>query len=149
MPDIDAIRRGLAANLRAVPDCNVSPYLFPDEKLVAPALQVAGLEALDYVESFGQTGRLNIVVEGVTSAASSRAGQVLFDTWLLWTVPEAIEADTQLTSRLQDSGSILTDQDPACDSLHVREFRGYRKTRLASGTEVFLGDWLIELLASG
>lgn len=154
MADIEAIRRGLAANLRTVEDCVVSPWLI--DNITKAALSVAGPERAAYFEgAFGQLAsdrgaNVPFVIEGAVSCAGGlRAGQMLFDQWILWEVPEAIEADTRLTSRLQNNGSILTDQDPACDSLAVREFRGYRRTTLPNGSDVLLGDWVVELIAGG
>ena len=146
------IRRGLAANLRAIEDCVVSPWL--QENPVRDALSVAGPEKMEYAEgAFGadasdRGGPLTIIVEGVCSLAGGlRAAQDRFDDWILWEVPEAIESDVRLTSRLNDDGSVTEDEDPACDALAVREFRGYRRERLGNGTDEFLvGDWVVDVL---
>ncbi|HSE44720.1 MAG TPA: hypothetical protein VLA89_05260 [Gemmatimonadales bacterium] len=146
------IRRGLAANLRTIEDCTVSPWL--QENPVRDALSVAGPEKMEYAEgAFGSLasdrgGPLTIIVEGVTSLAGGlRAAQDRFDNWILWEVPEAIESDVRLTSRLNDDGSTTSGQAAACDALAVREFRGYRRERLGNGTDEFLvGDWVIDVL---
>jgi hypothetical protein len=151
-----ALRRGLAANLRAVPDCVVSPWLHPDPPKLC--LSVAGpdvgSEAVGYNEGgFGELASdrgasMPMIIEGVVSCAGGlRAAQEIFDEWILWLVPEAIESDVRLTSRLNEDGTITTDQSAACDSLAVREFRGYRRERLGTGTDEFLvGDWVVDVL---
>jgi hypothetical protein len=151
-----ALRRGLAANLRAVPDCTVSTYLHPDPPKLC--LSVAGpdvgSEAVGYNEGgFGvlasdRGAQMPMIVEGVVSCAGGlRAAQEIFDEWILWLVPEAIESDVRLTSRLNEDGTITTDQAAACDFLAVREFRGYRRERLGNGTDEFLvGDWVVDVL---
>jgi hypothetical protein len=154
MADVKSIRRALAANLRTVPDCTVSPYLLPEP--LKPVLQVAAFETIEYLEGgFGELARdrgasLLVIIEGAAGAANSRSAYELFDQWLLWQVPEAIESDTRLTSRLKNDGSILVDQDPVSEALQVREFRGYRATRIpASGADVLIGDWVVEVHTSG
>src|SRR5262245_302116 len=109
------IRRGLAANLRAIEDCVVSPWLA--ENPVRDCLSVAGLERGEYDEgAFGvlasdRGGSFPIIIEGVVSLAGGlRAAQDRFDDWILWAVPEAIESDVRLTSRLNDDGTTTTGQ---------------------------------------
>lgn len=155
MPDsvMQAVRKGLAANLRAIEDCVVSPWLLEDP--IKDCLSVAGVLTAEYAEGgFGELASdrgasVPIIVEGAVSMAGGlRAAQDRFDAWILWAVPEAIESDVRLTSRLASNGtSITSDQDPACDSLAVREFRGYRRERLGNGTDEFLvGDWVVDVL---
>lgn len=144
------IRRGLAANLRALPDCQVSPYLL--DSPTGPSLQVAGFDGIDFQQSFGRTTMLQVVVEGVTPlAGGSRGAYERFDEWILGdlSVQDVLEADQTLTSRLRDNGSVLENQDPVADSVAVQEFRGYRRVRVANNIEVLLGDWLLEVLTSG
>ena len=146
------IRRGLAANLRSIQDCVVSPWL--QESPSMDALSVVAFEAVEYKEGgFGalasdRGGDMNMIVEGAVSLAGGlRAAQNRFDAWVLWEVPEAIESDLQLTSRLQEDGTVLAGQPAACDQLAVQEFRGYRRERLGTGTDEFLiGDWVVLVL---
>jgi hypothetical protein len=148
MADIEAIRRGLAGNLRAVPDCQVSAYLLDNP--TAAALQVAGFDEIDYVQSFGDDTSFSFVIEGSAGLASDIGSQQRFDRWLGATgdesVKSALEANRTLTSRLLDNGTVQTGQVALADDLQVRLFRGYRKARLANGSEVLLGDWLVELV---
>jgi hypothetical protein len=147
---IKNIRQGLAANLRSLEDCQVSAYLLDNP--TGPTLQVAGFEGIDYAQSYGPTTLLEVVVEGATPlGGGTRGAYERFDEWILGdgTVWDAIEADQTLTSRLRDNGSVLENQDPVADSVAVQEFRGYRRSRLASGVEVLLGDWLVQVLTSG
>lgn len=150
------IRRGLAANLRAVQDCTVSAWLVenPVNDCLSVAGPISGEAAMQYAEgAFGvlasdRGGPLTIVVEGIVAIAGPlRSAVDRFDDWILWEVPEAIESDVQLTSRLNDDGTITTGQSPACSALAVREFRGYRRERLGDGTgEHLVGDWVIDVL---
>jgi len=149
---MQAIRRGLAANLSDVADCVVSPWLQMSPTM--DALSVVGPQSAEYSEGgFGELASergasVPFVIEGAVSLAGGlRSAQDRFDAWVLWLVPEAIESDIRLTSRLLDSGSISTDHIAACDSLAVREFRGYRRERLGNSTDEFLiGDWVVDLL---
>jgi len=112
---------------------------------------VAGFESITQ-RAFGPTWLLDVVIEGATPlAGGSRGAFKRFDEWLLGdeTVWDSLEANQTLTSRLRDNGSVLENQDPLADSVAVEEFRGYRRVRLASNTEVFLGDWLVKVLTSG
>lgn len=155
MSVMEDVRRGLAANLRAVTGCAVSPWLIPDP--VNDALSVVGFDLDGRVEynegGFGELASdrgasAPIIIEGVVSMAGGlRAAQDRFDAWVLWLVPEAIESDVRLTSRLNEDGTILTGQSPACDSLAVREFRGYSRQRLGDGTgDHLVGSWVVDLL---
>src|SRR5262245_8054161 len=135
-----AIRSGLAANLRAVPDCTVSSWLI--EQPTMDCLSVAGVESAEYKEGgFGELASergasIPFIIEGAVSMAGGlRAAQERFDAWVLWLVPEAIESDVRLTSRLNANGSVSADNEPACDALAVREFRGYRRERLGNGSD--------------
>ncbi len=149
---MQALRKGLAANLRSIDNCVVSPWLA--ENPSKDCLSVAGPETAEYAEgAFGELASergasVPMIIEGVVSLAGGlRAAQDRFDAWVLWAVPEAIESNVRLTSRLNASGSIDTDQDPACDALAVREFRGYRRERLGNSTDEFLvGDWVVDVL---
>lgn len=149
---MQAVRLGLAANLRSVENCNVSAWLQVDP--IMDCLSVAGIEDGEYKEGgFGQLTRdggaaITIIIEGAVSLAGGlRAAQDRFESWVLWEVPEAIESDVRLTSRLNANGTVSADNEEACDSLAVREFRGYRRERLGTGTDEFLiGDWVVDLL---
>jgi hypothetical protein len=149
---MNAIRRGLAANLRVIENCTVSIWV--QESVTLDALSVVGLETAAYEEgAFGEIAsdggaRLAFVIEGAASLAGGlRAAQERFDDWILWQVPEAVESDVRLTSRLNDDGSIDEDQEPACDALAVREFRGYRRMRLGNSQDDHLvGDWVVDIL---
>lgn len=147
---INDIRRGLAANLRALEDCQVSPWLL--DSPTGPTLQVAGFEGIDYAQSYGQTSSLEVVIEGATPLAGGiRGAYERFDVWLLGddSVWDSLEANQTLTSRLRDNGSVLENQSPVADAVAVQEFRGYRRTRLANNIEVLLGDWLVQVITSG
>lgn len=150
MADIEAIRRGLAANLRAaIPttDGMASPYLL--ENPSGPALQVVGFENIDYIRSFGPGVSLEIVVEGCVPMVLGDGASRFFDRWVLrettYSVADALEADRRLTSRLRDNGTVLGNQAAAADDLQVREFRGYRRLTIANGVDALVGDWLVQV----
>lgn len=147
--DIEAIRRGLAANLRTVPDCQVSAWLLDNP--TGPSLQVAGFDEIDYLQDFGAGSTLRMLIEGAVAGGISRAAYTQFDKWLLRgtedSVVDALLADRQLTKRLRDNGTVQTGQPAACQDLIVTRFRGYRFVRTRDGsTEVLVGNWAIELL---
>ncbi len=147
--DMEAIRRGLAANLRTVPDCQVSAYLLDNP--TGPALEVAGFDNLDYLADFRRGATLHLLIEGVVPGVDSRAAYTAFDRWLIpgsdSSVVDALLADRQLTKRLTDKGTVLTGQPAACSDLTVTQFRGYRFVRTRDGqTDVLVGNWAIDLL---
>lgn len=156
MADITAIRRGLAALLRDVlPEDEGHVYPWLQDNPMPPTLCVAGIErdGLTYV-TFGDPPGIeaNFVVEAWLGAASDVGSQRFLD-GLLSTdaVATALEADGDsggaLYSRLQDDGTVLTDQDAAADSVAVMSYLG--QTRLARGTghDVLLAQWLVKVLA--
>lgn len=152
MPELDDICEGLAANLAAIPDTQVSAYMLDNP--TPGMLQVAGLDEIEYDKTFGRDDTLFVVVEGCASLAGGDiASQKRFRRWLASSgtesVKAAIEADRQLTKRLQHDGTVQTGQPAAADTLRVTRFRGYRRHRLENGTEVLLGDWIVQVETSG
>lgn len=152
MPEIDDIRRGLAANLRSIPDCGVSAYF--KEAPDPPMLQVVGFANIDYLEqSHGDPGgTLLLVIEGVSGRTVDIGAQMLFDQWLNIggprSVKDAIESDYRLTSRMRDNGTVVSDQEPACDSLVVQSFQGYRRGMVGTVAHL-LGEWVVQVETSG
>ena len=151
MVTFEDIRRGLAANLTAVPGFHVFLYLMDDPRL--PALQVAGLRTVDYdIEFHTPSGsmeghRLTVVIEAAVSKGSNEQAQKTLDQLHSdKSVKAAIEADDQLTSRLSDSGTVVTDQPAACDALRVVSYDLNGSFTLNSGVEVALATWDVDIL---
>lgn len=159
MADISAIREGIAAALSVLQGVNVRPYWRDDPQ--SPALQVAGFELVDYVQSTGgiNGATYNVIVEGMCDLAGGDEvqAQMQFDKWLATSGPESVlvalngldcEGGYKLTSRLNLQGQLTQDQEPAVDSFLLQEFRGYRRSRTASGVEALFGDFAIHVETS-
>lgn len=152
MADLAAIRSALAANLRvALPagDGLVSPYLLDNP--TPPALQVAGLEKIDYdTLGFGGSGDTHLfIVEGVFGRSTDIGAQKVLDGLLSGTdsVKAAVEGNQTLTSRLLETGDVLTGQSALADWVKCREYRGQSRFALPNGVEVLLASWLVEVAA--
>jgi len=117
-------------------------------------LQVAGITNIEYDVVFqGADGYQNrgdqvtVAVEAVLRRNTDIVAQKFLDRLHGdLSVKAAIESDPQLTSRLTDSGSILTGQDAACDSLRVTSYGWVPKHTLESLVEVSLATWTVEIL---
>lgn len=152
MPAFDDIRRGIAGNLAAIADAQVSAYMLDNP--TPGMLQVAGLDEIEYDNTYGRDDTLFVVVEGCASLAGGDIGsQKRFDRWLASSgaesVKAAVESDKRLTKRLQHDGTVQTGQVAVADDLRVTRFRGYRRHRLENGSEVLLGDWIVQVETSG
>lgn len=131
MADLDAIARGLAANLVPLRTANVvgqvSPY--PLVNPSPPMLQVAGVAAIEYDEhGFGSSGEdtWTVLVEAVLGRISDRGAQTLLYRLLSESsVKTAIESDPRLTSRLSvDGRTVSTGQASAALWVKCRRYRG-------------------------
>lgn len=97
-------------------------------------------------------GRLwEFVIEGVFSlAGGDRGAQVILDRLLATNaVDEAVESDETgggaLFSRLQDDGSILTDQPAAAHSVGFLEFAGAGRTAGKTGADLLTANWIVQV----
>lgn len=152
MADLIDIRRGLAANLSVLTDFQVSLYLLANP--TPPTIQIAGVEHIDYdIEFQGPDGydatgdRLTVQIEAALQKGTERSGQEQLDRLHSATgLKNAVESDNRLTSRLQDDGSILISQEPACDDLRVTEYVGASDFTVAAGKQVLLATWRVEVL---
>lgn len=131
MADLDAIARGLAANLAALRTSGtvgqVSAY--PLENPSPPTLQVAGVATIDYDEhGFGATGEdtWTVLIEAILGRISNHGSHTLLYQLLSESsVKTAIESDTRLTSRLSvDGKTIATGQTAAAVWVKCRRYRG-------------------------
>lgn len=154
MADLDAIRRGLAANLATLRTAGtvgqVSAYLL--ENPTPPSLQVAGVDTIDYDEhGFGSAGEDNwrILIEAALGKVSDTGSQDLLNTLLSESsVKTAIEADTKLTSRLSANGqTVTTGQSAAALWVKCRRYRGQSRVVFPNGAELLLATWEVEVAA--
>lgn len=148
MTDLTAIRVALAANLRTVPNCQVSPWLLASPS--GPSLQVVGPREFEPT-TFGDHHSILMVVEGCVPGVLDRGAFEKFDAWIVGAtdaddVWAAIEADQALTSRLRDNGTVLAAQTAAADSVAVERFNGYQRTTLPNSTEALVGEWEVRIL---
>jgi hypothetical protein len=146
--DLTAIRVALAANLRTVPDCQVSPWLLASP--ASPSLQVVGPREFEPT-TFGDHHSILMVVEGCVPGVLDRGSFEKFDAWITGATDEqdvwaAIESDDSLTKRLLDNGTVQTGQTAVADSVAVERFNGYTRTTLLNQTEALVGEWEVRVL---
>lgn len=152
MADVEAIRRGLAAQLRTVLPANrghVSAYFDPAPRM--PCLQVAGVQRMER-NDFGDGRTFDFVIEGVFSMSHTDSGaQRLLDEFIADNaVDEAVEADGDgagaLYSRLLDDGTVTTLDDPAAASVAFVEYLGVSRETLRTGGEALLATWVVQVV---
>lgn len=151
MADVEAIRRGLAALLRTVYPVgagHVGAY-FKDAP-APPTLQIIGVERmvpLDMTDGADWTW----LIEGYFGTITDRGAQTKLDEILatdqVW---EAVESDNArdgaLFSRLQDDGTVTTDEDdPAADHVAFLEYRGSSRIE-RGGADALVGTWAVRVL---
>lgn len=153
MADLEAIRRGLAANLRDAligSKGHVSPYM--KDAPSVPAIQIVGLAEFDYhTLGFGSRQETYLLlVEALFGRVSDVGAWRLLDGLLSGNnaFQIAAESDQLLTSRLNDDGTVTTGHDPAASSVTVRHYRGQSvDVTLPDGTKVLAASWEIEAVA--
>lgn len=156
MADITAIRRGIAALLRDVlpaDEGHVFPWL--QDNPLPPTLCVAGIERDGLkIITFGDPPGIeaDFVIEAWLGAASDIGAQRKLDELLSSdAVATAVESDADgngaLYSRLQDDGTVDTDQDAAADSVAMVGYLGQTRLARPTGQEVLIAQWLVKVLA--
>ena len=81
MADLEPIREGLAANLAAITDCQVSAYMLARPS--PPTLQVMGPDEIEYDTAFARGGdSLRMIVQGFVGAVDGKGAQKRLDQWL-------------------------------------------------------------------
>lgn len=155
MADLDAIRRGLAANLAVLkpdPIGQVSPFMLDNP--TPPSAMVSGLETGGYsIMSYGTTPSVDLtfLIEVCLGKVSDIGAQKLLNRLLAPSGSDsliaAVEADNRLTSRMDDQGKITTDQDPAADDLGFVGFRGQLPFTLPNTTRVLLAVFAVRVVA--
>lgn len=155
MATLEDIRQGLAANLAALRSgddgCQVSPYMLGAP--VPPTLLVMGpIDDAERIDFGGEDEELFIVVQGFAAMVEDIAGQKRLDRW--WSnvgddsVTAALEADKQLTSRLDDEGNVTDDQDPACADLVVLRKSRYRVFDIPQVGRVVGCEWTVKVITT-
>jgi hypothetical protein len=139
MPDMEAIRRGLAGNLRTEISATRVPQVSPWRKdnPSTPSLQVSGFDTIT-PETFGAPDEgiaIPMLIHCFVSSTLDRSSQANLDD-LVFDVWAAILSDKQLTSRLLDNGTVQTGQDPAVDDLDVTACDGSQILTMPNGSEV-------------
>lgn len=153
MADIDAIRRGLAANLAVLkPDTvgQVYPYLLQNPS--PPSVMVSGIEAggIDYI-SYGDSVSIMFLIEVCLGVVSDIGAQKLLGSLLAssgaTSLVTAVQADRRLTSRMGDDGRVTADEGAAADAVAFEGFRGQTPFTLPNRTEVLLATFAVQVLA--
>lgn len=133
MADVEAIRRGIAANLAAVLQTaaaqefqmQVSAYMNPQS--TPPTIEVYPDKTI--YDELISTDELRFKVRALVGFNFAIGAQQLLDRYLgtegELSVKALIEADPRLTDRLEDDGSIQA-QEPAADDLRVEDSTGSR-----------------------
>lgn len=157
MADFQDIRRGLAANLAVLRDAGfqITPYVL--DAPLGPTIEIAGIELAEYDIAFrdssgyNATGdQLTVIVTATIPYKVDILTQQRMDALHSATgLKHAIEADDRLTARMQDDGSLLADQNPACDALRVARYRGQARTMIeqhSGGLDVLIGTWEVDVI---
>jgi hypothetical protein len=153
--NFDDICTGLAANLAplSAQGFQISPYLL--DAPVPDTIQVAGLVAAQFDVAF--RGSDDVVVDEYDIAIEVALDRQPPERWqktlraLLaqtgdTSLRAALESDTKLTSRMADDLSVTSGHDPACDDLHVTDYRGQTTYTLEDGVTVSLAVWTVHVL---
>jgi hypothetical protein len=156
LADVKAIRLGLGALLRQVYPAepagsdlrgNVSAY-FKDAP-TPPTLQVIGVERMVPID-FARGGDWTWLIEGYFGTITDQGAQSRLDELLATdAVWEAVESDNNsigaLYSRLQQNGTVTTDNDPAADEVSFLEYRGSSRIE-RGGADALVGTWAVRVL---
>lgn len=128
----------------------VTPYLLDDP--TPNSLSVAGLQDAQFGATYGKAAANDeyvIVIEALLQKNPDIQWQKVLRKLLAPTgatsLRAAVEAN-KLTSRLADDGTVTTDQEPACDDLHVEAFRGQTTYTTPGGIVCALGEWTVRVL---
>lgn len=149
MPDINAIRRGLAANLAALkpPLVQVSPYLLASPQV--PSAMVGGIEVdgLSF-EGYGTSSiRAVFLIDIALGLVSDIKCQELLDS-LMGDLVDAVQADTRLTSRYTSTGAVTTGNDAAADDLGFEGYRGQSTIGFANLQDVLVATFAFTVYAT-
>lgn len=152
MPVFEDICRGLAANLAVLDGYQISPWFLDNP--TPDAIQVSGAADIDYDVAFENRGvshdMWNIEIEACLQRTVDISAQLALAKLISpdseGSLKAALEADQRLTKRYLDDMSVLGDQAPACDDLHVLHYRGTARHTLEGGFDVLLATWTVQVL---
>lgn len=136
MADIAVLRAGLAANLSAIPGCQVSAYMLGSPTF--PTLWVVPDEA-EYDKTMGRGHDDEFfVVQALCGTPSDIGAQKTMDKFLsdgAYSVKDAIESDGTLGGEAQD--------------VHVTRREGYRTLNVEGRGLTLVCEWKVRILAPG
>ncbi len=147
--DLQAIRRGLGAELRTVlPATEGHVQLYYTDSPPTPCLQVVGVSEMDRID-FDDGGRFEIGIEGVLGNVNDRASHTLLDKWIESSaIDGAMEAANSqigaLTKRLLDDGTTQAGQPAACDTVTLIRYQGAGRLERAQ-TPLLVATWIFEV----
>lgn len=143
--DLGAIRRGIAENLKRLPDTQVSAY--PLGNPTPPTLQVLG-PVVEYDKALHRgMDEWVFIVQGMFALGTDFGGYETMDKYFApsgrYSVKQAIEyADDPDGGRVTLGGVV--------DDLHVRRGRANERAVLAtSGADILVAEWEIVLQVEG
>lgn len=137
MPDLSAIREGLADALQAIPELQASPYMLANP--TPPSAHVVPDE-VQYDQTMGR-GHDDwfMTVQAFVGIATDIGAQKRLDLMLnpsgAFSVKAAVEADVTLGATVDD--------------VRVESCTGYRTYEMADGSHVLGAEWRVHVLAAG
>lgn len=139
MPTLRQIRVGLAANLKAIPGCQVSPYMLSSP--THPCLYVLPhSEGVLYDQAMLRgvdQWMLSVVAE--TTMGGDRAAQELMDEFMAPSGAKSVKAAVESDRTL--GGTV--------DDLRVVSASGYSVRPREGGGAVLWVEWAVQILAAG
>ncbi len=121
------IRAGLATNLSALADCQVSPYQLDNPS--PPMIQVMGLEEVLYDQAMARgLDEITVILQAFAGTPADRTAQELLDAWQTGfggtSVKAAVEADRTLGGLVDDLQVMRSSGDRIYNLPNRSESRG-------------------------
>lgn len=137
MPDLVAIREGLATALQAIPELQASPYMLSNP--TPPSAHVFPDE-VDFDKTMGRGHddwfiTVQAFVGMVTDIGAQKRLDLMLNPSGVYSVKEAVEAEPTLGSTVDD--------------VRVQSCTGYRVYPMADGSQVLGAEWRVHILAAG
>jgi len=135
-----AIRQGLATNLEAIPETQISPYIIPP---TPPTIWVATI-TLQFDLAYGSrlagmkyTDQYEVVIQALADTSDWQRGQEVLDQYMAgsgaYSVKDALEADKTLAG--------------ACDTLYVSEASGLALNTFQTSSYL-PSEWTVTIIAT-
>lgn len=156
MADVQTISEAMAGALATLRDDvenfigQVSPFLL--DSPTPPSIMVVGVDEFTMLD-YGTTPSVQwtMLVSACLGELSDIGSQRLLRRLLAPSGSEslvaALEADQTLTKRLNDDGTVSTNQSAAADSIAFSEYRGQISPVLDDGTRVLVATWAFEVIS--